>query len=45
MLVLALMSHILNKIFKMKHEMHCLWNLFEIENIFKKSNEKIRNSF
>ena len=43
MLVLALMDHILNKIFKMKYETHA----YGIENVCKKWNEKKenRNSF
>ena len=36
MLVLALMSHILKKIFKMKYETHAEGIEFEIENVFKK---------
>ena len=36
MLVLALMGHILNKIFKMKYETHAYGIEFEIENVFKK---------
>ena len=36
MLVLALMGHILNQIFKMKYETHVYGIELEIENAFKK---------
>ena len=36
MMVWALMGHIINIIFKMKYELH----VYEIENVFKKWNEK-----
>ena len=45
MLVLALMGHILNWIFKMKCETHADVIEFETENVFYKWNEKNRNSF
>ena len=45
MLVLALMGDILNKIFKIKYETHAYENEFEIEHVFKKWNEKYRDSF
>ena len=45
MLVLALMGHISNENFKMKYETHAYGIEFEIENVFKKSNDKNRNSF
>ena len=45
MLVLILMGHMLNWIFKMKYEMHIYGIEFEIENVFKKWNEKNINSF
>ena len=40
MMILALMGHILNKIFKMKYDSHA----YGIENVFKKWNEKKRHS-
>ena len=36
MFVLALMGHILNKIFKMKNEKYVYGTEFEIENVFRK---------
>ena len=39
------MGQALNKIFQMKYEMHAYGIDFEIENVFKKWNEKNRNSF
>ena len=50
MLVLLLMGHILNKIFKMKYETiedktHAYGTEFEIENVFTKWNKENRNSF
>ena len=45
MLVLALMGHILNQIFKMKYETHVYGIELEIENAFKKWNEKIEIDF
>ena len=45
MLVLALMGDILNQIFKMKYETHVYGIEFEIENVFKKWNEKIEIDF
>ena len=44
-LVLLLTGHILNQIFKMKYETHAYGNEFKMENIFKKWNEKNKNSF
>ena len=38
--VLLLTGHIVNQIFKMKYETHAYGNEFEMENVFKKWNEK-----